>query len=157
MVYKDSEIVHLDLPYIPGFLAFREVPHLLKLIDKLKATKPQFLPQVLLVDGNGILHQNGFGLASHLGVLADIPTIGCGKTVFFVDGISSVNTLILPHLIMNQDKVKRLCEENLHKGGDFVKLEGDSKRVWGAVIILLLKRLNLYNRPCEAQMVLKIL
>ena len=40
-----------------------------------------------MTDGNGILHQNGFGLASHLGVLLDIPTIGCGKTIFNVDGL----------------------------------------------------------------------
>jgi len=40
-----------------------------------------------MVDGNGILHQNGCGLASHLGVLIDIPTIGCGKTTFSVDGL----------------------------------------------------------------------
>lgn len=80
----------MDAPYIPGFLAFREAPHLMKLFQKLKDTKPQFMPQVILVDGNGVLHQNGFGLASHFGVLADIPTIGCGKTVFYVDGISSV-------------------------------------------------------------------
>jgi len=75
-------------------LAFREVPHLLHLIDRLRNTKPEFLPQVILVDGNGIFHQNGFGLASHLGVLANIPTIGCGKTVFYVDGISSVQFII---------------------------------------------------------------
>lgn len=94
-MYKDYEFVHLDLPYIPGFLAFREAPHLLKLIEKLKKTKSQFIPQVILVDGNGILHQNGFGLASHLGVLANIPTIGCGKTVFYVDGIGVVKRILL--------------------------------------------------------------
>ena len=102
VVYKDYEIIRLDLPYVPGFLAFREAPHLMKLINTLKDKKPEFIPQVILVDGNGILHQNGFGLASHLGVLADIPTIGCGKTVFYVDGIS-------------KDKVRALCDVNLKK------------------------------------------
>ncbi len=91
--------MRLDAPYIPGFLAFREVPHLLHLIDRLRNTKPEFLPQVILVDGNGIFHQNGFGLASHLGVLANIPTIGCGKTVFFVDGISSVQQIFMGRFI----------------------------------------------------------
>jgi len=89
-VYEDYEIVELDSPYIPGFLAFREIPHLVKLIDKLKKTKPEYTPQVILVDGNGILHQNACGLASHLGVIVDIPTIGCGKTIFYVDGLNSV-------------------------------------------------------------------
>ena len=102
MVYKDYEIVKLDLPYVPGFLAFREVPHLMKLINTLKEKRPEYIPQVILVDGNGILHQNGFGLASHLGVLADIPTIGCGKTVFNVDG-------------MSKEKVRALCDANLKK------------------------------------------
>jgi len=54
-----------------------------------------------------------------LGVLADIPTIGCGKTVFSVDGL-------------NKENVRKLCEENLKKGGDYVKLVGKSNRVWGA-------------------------
>ena len=46
-----------------------------------------------MTDGNGILHQNACGLASHLGVLIDLPTIGIGKTIFFVDGLSKVNIL----------------------------------------------------------------
>lgn len=45
---------------------------------------------MILVDGNGIFHVNGFGLASHLGVLIDIPTIGVSKTVFAVDGLNKV-------------------------------------------------------------------
>jgi len=102
-------------------LAFREAPHLIKLINKLRDDKPEFLPQVILIDGNGILHTNGFGLASHLGVLADIPTVGCGKTVFYVDGLS-------------KDRVRKLCDDNLKKGGDYVELKGDSGRVWGAAL-----------------------
>ena len=46
---------------------------------------------MLLVDGNGILHTRGFGCASHIGVIADFPTIGVGKTVFAVDGLSQVS------------------------------------------------------------------
>jgi len=76
---------------------------------------------VLLVDGNGILHTRGFGAASHIGVLMDLPSIGCGKTVFAVDGLSQIG-------------VKKLCEANLHKGGDLIKLEGNSGKVWGAAL-----------------------
>ncbi len=75
-------------PYIPGFLAFREAPHLLRLMEKLKKEKPQYLPQLILFDGNGVLHNNGCGLASHMGVLLGIPSIGASKTIFFIDGIT---------------------------------------------------------------------
>lgn len=43
-----------------------------------------------MVDGNGILHPNACGLASHLGVLLNVPTIGCGKKVFYIDGLTKV-------------------------------------------------------------------
>ena len=88
IVYEDYELIKIEEPYIPGFLAFREVKHFVKLIEKLKNNNKELIPQVILVDGNGIHHIKGFGLASHLGVLVDIPTIGCSKTVFALDGIT---------------------------------------------------------------------
>eukprot|EP00267_Zea_mays_P042896 XP_020394931.1 endonuclease V isoform X3 [Zea mays] len=80
VVHEEFNVVRLQVPYIPGFLAFREAPVLLGLLEKLKINAPHFCPQLLMVDGNGLLHPRaGFGLACHLGVLADIPTIGVGK------------------------------------------------------------------------------
>lgn len=102
IVYEDYEFVQLDIPYIPGFLAYREASHLIDLYNKLKAKKPEFLPDVILVDGNGVLHVNGCGLASHLGVLLDVPTIGVGKTMFYVDGVTA-------------DDIYYKTEELLHK------------------------------------------
>jgi deoxyinosine 3'endonuclease (endonuclease V) len=118
IVYEDYNLVKMDEPYIPGFLAFREVKHLVNLINDLKNNHPEYIPQVILVDGNGILHTKGFGLASHLGVLIDIPTIGCSKNVFNVDGINKI-------------KVKEIANKFLNKGGDYYPLIGDSGEQWG--------------------------
>ena len=118
IVYEDYKLVKMDEPYIPGFLAFREVKHLVNLINDLKTNHPEYIPQVILVDGNGILHTKGFGLASHLGVLIDIPTIGCSKNVFNVDGIKKI-------------KVKEIANKFLNKGGDYYPLIGDSGEQWG--------------------------
>jgi deoxyinosine 3'endonuclease (endonuclease V) len=118
IVYEDYKLVTIDEPYIPGFLAFREVKHFVNLIEDLKKKAPKYIPQVILVDGNGIFHNKGFGLASHLGVLVDIPTIGCGKTVFAVDGIT-------------KRKVEDIYYYNLKKKGDSKKLIGKSGTQWG--------------------------
>ncbi|GFO01273.1 endonuclease v, partial [Plakobranchus ocellatus] len=56
LVYQRLEMVKLTQPYIPGFLAFREVPALQPLFSHLKATAPKYWPDITLVDGNGILH-----------------------------------------------------------------------------------------------------
>ncbi|KAK9812793.1 hypothetical protein WJX72_003894 [[Myrmecia] bisecta] len=87
------EVVHeatlnLVMPhsYRPGYLAARECPAYMQLLTAVKATP--FCPQVVLVDGFGILHPRGCGSASHVGVLADIPTIGVGKNLLHVDGLT---------------------------------------------------------------------
>ncbi|KAL6216895.1 hypothetical protein ACLB2K_010113 [Fragaria x ananassa] len=151
VVYENHSVVTLSVPYVPGFLAFREAPVLLELLEKMKASATLFYPQLLMVDGNGILHPRGksfdtnlcstyacplvyeakdfsvgFGLACHLGILANLPTIGIGKNsaifqLHHVDGLtlSGVRQLL---------KAKEDCAE------DFVTLTGCSGRTWGVAM-----------------------
>lgn len=69
----------IRFPYIPGFLAFREIPLLLELLAQVRTAGQ--LTDVVLVDGNGILHQRHAGIATHLGIIAGIRTIGIGKSL----------------------------------------------------------------------------
>ena len=64
-----------SFPYIPGLLSFRELPAVLQSMDRLDV-----LPDLFLCDGQGYSHPRRFGIASHLGVLTDTPSIGVGKT-----------------------------------------------------------------------------
>jgi len=66
---------HLDFPYIPTFLSFREGPPIIKLYKKLK-TKPD----IIIINGHGIAHPLFCGIASHVGVLLDKPTIGVAQS-----------------------------------------------------------------------------
>jgi deoxyribonuclease V len=66
----------IGFPYIPGYLSFREAPVLLNLIESVDEPF-----DLLLCDGQGIAHPRGLGLASHLGLFLDLPTIGCAKTL----------------------------------------------------------------------------
>ncbi|CAG8489824.1 13920_t:CDS:2 [Ambispora leptoticha] len=125
VIYEDFKSVKLKLPYIPGFLAFREVKPLVDLISTLKTTRPEIYPKVIFVDGNGILHPRRFGLACHLGVLVNVPTIGVGKNFLQIN--DDGDQLTMTH-------VKEQCKVLLGKGGDVYYLRGDSGQYWGAAV-----------------------
>ena len=71
-VFAEKEI---NFPYIPTFLAYRELPVILEAYNKLN-----FKPDAFIVDGMGILHPRKMGIASHFGVITDTVSIGCGKS-----------------------------------------------------------------------------
>jgi deoxyribonuclease V len=75
-VGRSTTIAQAKFPYIPGLLSFRESPALLEVWEKLEVQ-----PDLVMIDGQGYAHPRRFGIASHFGVLIDLPTVGCAKTV----------------------------------------------------------------------------
>lgn len=118
IVYEDHIICTLTVPYVSGFLGFRETFEYINLLNKVKSNKPEFYPQVLMIDGFGILHYRGFGSASHLGYIADIPTIGVAKTLLHVDKLNEIDI---------KNKFRLICKDV----GNYIELIGDSGKIYG--------------------------
>jgi len=83
VVMRFPELVTVDrsraqskatFPYKPGFFVFREGPVIIKALQRL-----QMPPDLIMFDANGIAHEKGIGMASHLGLMLDMPSIGCAK------------------------------------------------------------------------------
>jgi len=75
LIEEATAVGKARFPYIPGLLSFREAPILLRAFRKLKNN-----PDIVLFDGQGIAHPRHFGLASHMGLILDKPSIGCAKS-----------------------------------------------------------------------------
>ncbi|XP_007958012.1 endonuclease V [Orycteropus afer afer] len=121
VVYEECRMVTLTAPYVSGFLAFREVPFLVEAVQRLQEKEPDLMPQVLLVDGNGVLHHQGFGVACHLGVLTDLPSVGVAKKLLQVDGLEKSD--------LHKEKIRLL-----RAGEDTFPLVGGSGVVLGMAL-----------------------
>ncbi len=69
-------VTETTFPYVPGLLSFREAPAVLEAWERLTRE-----PDALMIDGHGLAHPRRFGIASHIGVLIERPSLGCGKSV----------------------------------------------------------------------------
>jgi len=114
--------VKMSEPYIPGFLAFRELEHFKYLLHELRNTHPDIFPQVVLVDGNGILHPRKAGSATCLGVICGLPTVGVAKKLFQIDSLVETDC---------RREVSHFCENP----GDYLALYDDSGELLGAAVI----------------------
>ncbi|KAJ3323299.1 hypothetical protein HDU76_013693 [Blyttiomyces sp. JEL0837] len=122
-VYETFKKVTLTEPYIPGYLAFREAPVILDMLETLKREKPEVYPQIVFIDGNGTLHPAAFGSACQIGLLADIPSIGIGK-----------NFLEIKHEGLTMSGVKAEAKERLVNAKSWFPLVGTSGVVYGAAV-----------------------
>lgn len=76
IVERQTTVEPDSFPYVPGLLSFRELPALLRCFEQLQKT-----PEAIIADGHGYAHPRRFGLACHLGVFLEVPTLGCAKNV----------------------------------------------------------------------------
>ncbi|WOL13683.1 endonuclease V isoform X2 [Canna indica] len=117
VVYKEFDVTRLQVPYVLDFLAFREVFNYLILHFQ----RFIILPFWILCTQLGLLsliHCSGLGLACHLGILANLPTIGIGKNLHHVDGLT-------------QSAVMQCLEARENYNKDMISLTGKSSKIWG--------------------------
>jgi deoxyribonuclease V len=109
------------MPYIPGLLSFRELPAVLQALGELSKT-----PDLVFVDGHGIAHPRGLGIAAHLGVVTNLPTIGVAKSILVGthgelgphrgDGVPlRYHDEVIGYVLRSKDKVRPLIISPGHR------------------------------------------
>lgn len=117
VVYCQHLFFQLELPYIPGFLAFREIEPLVQLVSEQQRKCPELTPSVILVDGNGTWHERSAGLASVLGVRLNLPTIGVGKTFY---NLGDWHKGLLEPVICNSLQLTQCSTTKMNKKDEFM-------------------------------------
>lgn len=138
-VYGEKEI---DFPYIPTFLAFRELPSIIEAYKKLKSKV-----DVFIIDGQGILHPRKMGIASHFGVITNTITIGCGKSHLYGYYKEPENKDIAFEYIYDKNKeklgyvlrVKRNTKPIYISPGNNISIESS--------LYVIIKTINKYKLP----------
>ncbi|KAJ2666083.1 hypothetical protein IW148_001231 [Coemansia sp. RSA 1199] len=120
LLHQTTFEVCIDVPYIAGFLAFREIRAYKQAFAALQVDRPDLMPQILLVDGNGLLHPRRFGSACHLGIELNVPTIGVAKSFLHFDDLAHVDAKELKHVFRN--------------GASEIELKGQSGCVYGKAV-----------------------
>ncbi|UJR07771.1 hypothetical protein I4U23_012054 [Adineta vaga] len=118
IVAKISVNCNMKIPYIANYLAFREAPVFMKLLDIQKEHCSHLTPQVILMDGNGVWHPRRAGIASHFGVLSNIPCFGVSKNVLYADG-------------MTRERIEELLTNQAPNEDQYCEVIGDSGQVLG--------------------------
>lgn len=100
LIEKSEAVLPIQFPYVPGLLSFRETPAAIKALEKLENP-----PELILCDGQGIAHPRRFGIACHIGLIANVPAIGVAKSVLVgkFDNLGETRGSIAPLIYKNQE------------------------------------------------------
>ena len=120
-VYTYSATYKANIPYLSGYVGFREVPIFADIYETLLIKKPEYSPDVLMINSYGKLHDRCAGCATQLALHLNMPVIGIGLTILKVDGIGERIT---------REQFKKECKNE----GDYIELIGESNTIYGAAV-----------------------
>ncbi|KAF7817199.1 endonuclease V isoform X1 [Senna tora] len=121
LINPDASLARLHVVLLKGCLWPMKLSIEVAIGKKIKSDAIPILEKLYMVSWTGKQHDGSFGLACHLGVVADLPTVGIGKNLHHVDGL-------------NQSRVRQLLEAEENHAKDFITLVGCSGHIWGAAM-----------------------